>query len=56
MDHGTPWLRARQPTELQTDTSFYEQTCLPCHHAYVVVSGVLARRLGAHRLAFGYAG
>jgi hypothetical protein len=56
LDGSTPWLRVRQPAELRTDTSFYEQTCLPCHHAYVVVSGVLARSLGADRLAFGYAG
>jgi hypothetical protein len=52
----TPWVRVRQPEELGTDTSFYDQTCLPCHHAYVVVSAVIARALGASRLAFGYAG
>ena len=52
----TRWLQIRQPQELRTDTSFYEQTCLPCHHAYVVASGVLAGLLGARRLAFGYAG
>jgi hypothetical protein len=46
----------RQPEELKTDTSFYDQTCLPCHHAYVVVSAVVAKLLGATRLAFGYAG
>lgn len=56
LDSSTPWLHVRQPIDLRTDTSFYEQTCLPCHHAYVVVSGVLARSLGADRLAFGYAG
>jgi hypothetical protein len=56
IDDTTSWLHVRQPVELRTDTSFYEQTCLPCHHAYVVVSGVLARSLGANRLAFGYAG
>lgn len=56
LDNGTPWLHVRQPNELRTDTSFYEQTCLPCHHAYVVVSGVVARSLGITRLAFGYAG
>jgi hypothetical protein len=52
---NTPWFHARQPNELRTDTSFYEQTCLPCHHAYVVVSGVIAKSLGACSLAFGYA-
>lgn len=52
----TPWLHIQQPTELQTDTSFYEKTCLPCHHAYVVVSGFLAHKMGIRRLAFGYAG
>jgi hypothetical protein len=54
LDDSTPWLHVRQPMELRTDTSFYERTCLPCHHAYVVVSGALARSLGADRLAFGY--
>lgn len=53
---NTRWLQVKQPEKLRTDTSFYEQTCLPCHHAYVVVSGVLARLLGTRRLAFGYAG
>lgn len=52
----TPWIQVRQPTELRTDTSFYKQTCLPCHHAYVVVSGALARATGVHRLALGYSG
>lgn len=52
----TPWFHVRQPTELRTDTSFYEQTCLACHHAYVAVSGSVARTLSASRLAFGYAG
>jgi hypothetical protein len=28
---------------------------LPCHHAYVVVSGAIAASAGANRLAFGYA-
>jgi hypothetical protein len=56
LDDSTPWLHVRQPMDLHTDTSFYERTCLPCHHAYVVASGALARSLGADRLAFGYAG
>jgi hypothetical protein len=56
LDDSTPWLHVRQPTELRTDTSFYERTCLPCHHAYVVVSGALARSLGADTIAFGYTG
>lgn len=30
-------------------------TCLPCHHSYVVVSGVLASLQQVERLAFGYA-
>jgi hypothetical protein len=51
----TPWLCINQPTELRTDTSFYEQTCLPCHHAYVVVSALLAKTMHAQTLAFGYA-
>ena len=52
----TRWIRVRQPSELLTDISFYEPTCLPCHHAYVVVSGVLARSMVLRRLAFGYVG
>jgi hypothetical protein len=50
----TRWLRVRQPNDLRTDTSFYEMTCLPCHHSYVVASGVIAASSGIHRLAFGY--
>lgn len=52
---STKWLRVRQPIDLKTDTSFYEMTCLPCHHSYVVVSGVVAALHEVHRLAFGYA-
>ncbi len=52
----TPWIQVRQPVDLRTDTSFYEQTCLPCHHAYVVVSAAIAATAPARRLAFGYAG
>jgi hypothetical protein len=50
------WLRVDQPKELATDTSFYAQTCLPCHHAYVVVAAAIARSLRSSRLAFGYTG
>jgi hypothetical protein len=53
---GTRWVQVRQPTDLRTDTSFYEQTCLPCHHAYVVVSAALAAVTQVRRLSFGYAG
>lgn len=52
----TRWMQVVQPTSLRTDTSFYEQTCLPCHHAYVVAAAVLAKRFGLQTLAFGYAG
>jgi hypothetical protein len=52
----TRWFQVRQPDELRTDTSFFEQTCLPCHHAYVVVSAALATSAEATCLAFGYAG
>jgi hypothetical protein len=51
-----PWLVVRQPEELRTDTSFYEQTCLPCHHAYVVAGAAVAAKAGVNILAFGYAG
>lgn len=52
----TEWLSIRQPTELLTDTSFYEKTCLRCHHGYVVVGAAVALALHARNLAFGYAG
>lgn len=52
----TRWLTVVQPTELKTDTSFYEQTCLSCHHAYVVVAAAIALSRNAKCLAFGYAG
>ncbi|WP_420403556.1 hypothetical protein [Nisaea sp.] len=52
----TEWIHVHQPLDLKTDVSFYEQTCLPCHHAYVVVSAAIARWYKAKRLAFGYAG
>jgi hypothetical protein len=52
---STKWLLVRQPHDLKTDTSFYEMTCLPCHHSYVVASCVIAAKHQAKRLAFGYA-
>jgi len=52
---STRWLHIKQPTELRTDTSFYQKTCLPCHHSYVVASSVMAFRLSISNLAFGYA-
>lgn len=51
----TPWIVVRQPHDLKTDTSFYEQTCLPCHHAYVVASARIGQTFEARTLAFGYA-
>jgi hypothetical protein len=51
----TPWIRVRQPEALKADTSFYDYTCLPCHHAYAVVAASVARIMRARRLAFGYA-
>ena len=50
------WLNIRQPTELLTDTSFYDQTCLPCHHAYVVASAAISKSLALGTVALGYAG
>lgn len=50
----TRWIRVAQPTALHTDTSFYERTCLSCHHAYVVACGVLASKFNASSVAFGY--
>lgn len=52
----TPWLAIQQPSQLRTDTSFYEMTCLPCHHAYVVIAAALTLRLRTPHLAFGYTG
>jgi hypothetical protein len=54
LPEDTQWIHIEQPEELLTDTSFYDQTCLPCHHAYVVVSAIIARSVNAHRIAFGY--
>lgn len=51
----TRWQLIRQPEELRTDTSFYEKTCLPCHHAYVVSAAAVTRSLRARAVAFGYA-
>lgn len=51
---ATPWLHIEQPDELFTDMSFYDQTCLPCHHAYVVVSAAIAKTINASQMAFGY--
>lgn len=50
----TPWLNVEQPDELLTDMSFYDQTCLPCHHAYIVVSAAIAKTINASQMAFGY--
>jgi hypothetical protein len=50
-----PWLVVRQPGELRADMSFYEQTCLPCRHAYVVAGAVIAAKAGLCTLGFGYA-
>ncbi len=56
LPNRTRWIHIKQPLDLATDTTFYERTCLPCHHAYVVVSVAVARSIGAKILAFGYAG
>ena len=53
---NTPWLAIQQPSQLRTDTTFYEMTCLPCHHAYVVIAAALSLRLKTSTLAFGYSG
>ena len=52
----TPWYNIQQPDDLLTDTSFYERTCLPCHHAYVVIAVALAVSSNAKALALGYSG
>lgn len=50
----TNWFHIEQPAELATDLSFYEMTCLPCHHAYVVIAAAVALKCGLQRVAFGY--
>ena len=50
----TPWIRISQPQDIGADTSFYERTCLPCHHAYIVASAAVCRALGLHHVALGY--
>ncbi len=52
----TEWYCIKQPTDLCTDVSFYEPTCLPCHHSYVVVGVLIAELTGTNNVAFGYAG
>lgn len=51
----TQWVRINQPEDLRTEMSFYAKTCLPCHHAYVVVAVAVALAVRADALAFGYA-
>lgn len=50
----TRWMTIQQPEDLHTDTSFYERTCLPCHHAYIVIAATVALSFNCRRLAFGY--
>jgi hypothetical protein len=54
LPEDTRWYTIRQPQQLHTDTSFYERTCLPCHHAYTVVGVALAMSFRCSHLAFGY--
>ena len=50
----TRWVTVRQPRDLRTDTAFYKRTCLPCHHAYVVIAAAFARMTASPKVAFGY--
>jgi hypothetical protein len=50
----TRWVIVRQPRDLRTDTAFYKRTCLPCHHAYVVIAAAFARMTASPKVAFGY--
>lgn len=54
MPASTEWCSVEQPASLLTDVTFYAPTCLPCHHSYVVVGSILADKVGAKDIAFGY--
>jgi len=51
---GSQWVLVKQPAELKTDTTFYDRTCLPCQHAYVVAAVGLAAKAEVKKVAFGY--
>jgi hypothetical protein len=50
----TRWLNIMQPTALPSDRLFEAATCLPCHRSYTVIGVIMAERLKAKSLAFGY--
>ncbi len=50
----TGWIRVLQPKQLFTDQSFYDKTCLPCQHAYIIVAAKLLRMMNAQIIAMGY--
>ncbi len=53
---NTEWFHIVQPSNLNTDISFYAPTCLPCHHAYISVGVVIAEKIQAQHISFGYVG
>ncbi len=53
---NTEWFHVTQPSNLNTDISFYAPTCLPCHHAYISVGVVIAEKVQAQHISFGYVG
>lgn len=52
----TRWLHVIEPEPLMGHGHFGAQTCLPCHRSYTVLGIMLAKRLQATDLAYGYAG
>lgn len=50
----TRWLNIAQPPALPSDRLFQATTCLPCHRSYTVIGSIVAARLKADSLAFGY--
>ena len=51
---STKWLHIHQPTTLPVGQLFKAPTCLPCHCMYTAIGIILAERLNANSLAFGY--
>ena len=50
----TEWLQVEQPV-LPPLKSLGNASCLPCQRAYAIIGAIIAKRLGVHNLALGYA-
>lgn len=51
---GTRWIRVSQPNTGAKFGGLFERTCLPCQHDYALSGAIIAHKIGADRLAFGY--